>query len=470
MASWIGRLDYNYNDKYILGATVRRDGSYKFAPAKRWGNFPAASAAWIVSKEGFFDPIKSVVSSAKLRASFGVTGTDNTAAWQWQYTYAGGSQSTLGSTTFSTLTPSVIPNPNITWETNTNYNIGFDFGFLNNKLTFSPEIWYNKTSNILGTRTATTPLVVGANLPAVNYGIASAQGIEFTANYNTKIGEFNLSAGGNLAWSSNKVLQEDVALGTRAMDNPVDKPMDIVRVWGINVDRTGNGVVRTEAEAERIMAENAVGATRYTETGGQVQPGMVFATDVRGSNGTIFANSPDGNVNQNTNDDKIILKHRYNSPRMVFGINANLKWRGFEFNMIAAGTGAFWRAWDRGTTSNFSEFTDFWPNAWTASNINAGPSPLYALGGSWPGGGTDKPSVLNTFNMSFMRMKNMSLGYRIPSPLLQKLGIQGLKVYANIENPFMIYKLCPQVMDPESTEGLAYPILKNYSIGVNITL
>ena len=470
MASWIGRLDYSFDDKYILGATVRRDGSYKFAPAKRWGNFPAASAAWIISKEGFFEPIKSVLSSAKLRASYGMTGTDNTAAWQWQYTYAGGSQATNGTYTYSTLAPSVVPNPNITWETNTNYNLGFDFGFLNNKLTFSPEIWYNKTSNILGTRTATTPLVVGANLPAVNYGIASAQGIEFTGNYVSKIGEVAFSVGGNIAFSSNKVLKEDEAAGTRKMDIRVDHPMDVIRVWGINVDRTGNGVIRTLAEAERIAAENAVGASKYTTTGGQIQPGQVYAQDVRGSNGGLFANTPDGNVNQNTNDDKIVLTHKYGSPRTVFGLNANVKWRGIELNMIAAGVGAYWRAWDRGVTSLFAQFSDFWPNEWTASNINAGPSPLYAIGAGWPGGGTDKPSTLNTYNMSFMRMKHISLGYTIPNVFLQKLGIKGLKVIANVENPFMFYKMCPQVMDPESNEGNSYPILRNYSLGVNITL
>ena len=138
--------------------------------------------------------------------------------------------------------------------------------------------------------------------------------------------------------------------------------------------------------------------------------------------------------------------------------------------MIAAGVGASWRAWDRGVTASFQEFSDFWPNEWTASNINAAPSPLYASGGSWPGGGTDKPSTLNTYNMSFMRMKHISLGYAIPNVLLQRLGIKGLKVIANVENPFMIYKMCPQVMDPESTEGNNYPILRNYSLGVNITL
>lgn len=116
MASWIGRVDYDYGGKYLLGFTVRRDGSYKFSPDKRWGTFPAVSASWVASKEPFFDPLKSVFSFFKLRASWGKTGTDNTNPFQWQNSFASGTQYTEGTEIAPTLKTSVVPNPYITWE------------------------------------------------------------------------------------------------------------------------------------------------------------------------------------------------------------------------------------------------------------------------------------------------------------------------------------------------------------------
>ena len=474
MASWIGRLDYDYAGKYILGATIRRDGSYKFAPDHRWGNFPAVSAAWIASKESFFEPIKSVFSSFKIRGSWGITGTDTTNPWQWLDTFAGGSQSAIGSDIFATLSTNVVPNPFITWEKNHNYNLGADFGMLDNHLTFSLEGWYTRTTDILSNRLVSTPTIIGASLPDVNYGIMSAQGSEFTINYSNKIDQVNFSVGGNIAFNVNKVLVKDQAAGLRPYESEIDKPTYRLRLWNILTNETGNGVVRTQIEAERIMAENAVGATRYLTAGTQIQPGMVFAQDQFGPSNGIFRDSPDGNVNQNGQDDKVWIPNKYGSPRMPFGLNANISYKGFDLNMIAAGVGFWHGTWDRGIIG-VGSFANLWNNEWTLSNINSGPSPLYAgLYGpnnfNFPGGGTDKPSTLNLYNKTFLRMKNISLAYNIPAQLSRKIGIQGVKLYVNMENPFMIFKMCPKQYDPESSEGNNYPILRNYSLGVNITL
>jgi len=470
MGSWIGRLDYSFSNKYILGATIRRDGSYKFAPDQRWGNFPAVSAAWIVSKESFFDPLISVFSSLKIRGSWGVTGTDRTNPWQWRETFVGGTQGSLGNNIFPTIGTSVVPNPLITWEKNSNYNLGLDFGMMNNALTFRFEGWYKKTTDILSNRLLSTPSVVGAALPDVNYGVMSARGLEFTTDYQSKIGKLNFSVGGNISYNENKILVKDQPAGQREYDNEVGFPSYRIRAWNILVNKTGKGVIRTVAEAERLMAENAVGATYYRTAGTQIQPGMVYAQDKRGSNNTLAANTPDGNVNQDGPDDRQWIPGKYGSPRINFGLNITAEYNGLELNAIAAGTGAHWRGWDRGLTSQFQLFTDFWPNEWTSSNINGDPSPLYSGAGSWPGGGTDKVSTLNIYNMGFLRVKNISLAYNIPTKLTKKVGIERFKVYMNMENPFMIYKLAPRPMDPESAETVIYPILRSYSLGFNVTL
>src|SRR5690606_6498637 len=284
-------------------------------------------------KEPFFSPLRSVLSLFKIRGSWGITGTDRTNPWQWQDAFAGGSQSAIGTDIFATLNTSVVPNPLITWEKNSNYNLGFDFGMLNNDLTFTMEGWYKKTTDILSNRLLSTPSVVGANLPDVNYGEMSARGLEFNADYQTTIGEVTFSIGGNVSYNENKVLVKDQPADQRAYDNEIGEPSYRVRVWNILVNETGNGVVRTVAEAERIMAENAVGATWYRTASTQIQPGLVYAQDIRGANNTLFANSPDGNVNQNGNDDKIWADGKYGTPRINFGFNAYAEWRGFAINI-----------------------------------------------------------------------------------------------------------------------------------------
>ncbi len=473
MASWIGRVDYDFSGKYLLGFTIRRDGSYKFSPDKRWGTFPAVSASWVASKESFFEPLKSVLSFFKLRASWGITGTDNTNPFQWQDSFAGGTNYTEGAEILPTLKTSVVPNPFITWEKNNNLNVGVDFGMLNNVLTFSAEGWYKRTTDILGARVASTPGVVGASLPDVNYGIASAQGVEFTANYQQKIGEISLSLTGNIAHSVNKVILRDVAAGTRDYDNPNGHPMNRLRVRELLINGTGAGVVRTQIESSTLAAENAVGATPYT-TGSekvQLEPGMLYLRDFRGSNGTLFANSPDGNSNHNGTDDMIFIPDKYTSPRLVYGLNANIAWRNIELSMLAAGTGGYWASQVRGLTSLFERVSDFWPDEWTPASINTGhPSPIYSIHANWAGGRIDYPNTYTTYNMSFLRMKNMSLSYKVPAKILSKAGLQGLKFYMNVENAFMIFKKCPDYMDPESIDAAGYPILRVYSVGVNFTL
>lgn len=473
MASWIGRVDYDFSGKYLLGFTIRRDGSYKFSPDKRWGTFPAVSASWVASKEPFFDPLKSVLSFFKVRASWGMTGTDNTNPFQWQNSFASGTQYTEGTEILPSLKTSVVPNPFITWEKNSNYNVGADFGILNNILTFSAEGWYKRTTDILGTRVASTPYVVGASLPDVNYGIASAQGVEFSASYQQKIGEVSLSLSGNIAHSVNKVVLQDVAAGTRDYDNPNGQPMNRLRVRELLINETGGGVVRTQIESSTLAAENAVGATPYT-TGSekvQLEPGMLYLRDFRGSNGTLFANSPDGNSNHNGTDDMIFIPGKFTSPRLVYGLNANINWRNIELNMLAAGTGGYWAPQVRGLTSLFERVSDFWPDEWTPSNINSGhPSPIYSIHANWAGGRLDYPNTYTTYNMSFLRMKNMSLSYTIPAKITTKVGIQGLKFYVNVENAFIIFKKCPSYMDPESIDAAGYPILRVYSLGVNLSL
>jgi len=191
-ASYFGRLDYNYDRKYVVGFTFRADGTYIFPPDSRWGYFPAGSVAWNMSEEPFFESLKPYISALKVRASYGLTGSSATSAWQWQQSYAYSSSIgyILDGAASSGVGLGTVVNPDITWERNKNIDFGTDITLFKGLGTLTVDYWHKKTTDILAARTSSTPNTVGASLPAVNYGEAAASGFEVTIGHNNSIGEF----------------------------------------------------------------------------------------------------------------------------------------------------------------------------------------------------------------------------------------------------------------------------------------
>ena len=191
----------------MLGVTFREDGSYVFPSNKRWGFFPSVSAGWNIAKESFFSNYARYLDFLKLRISYGITGTDNTAPWQWQQTYNFNASSGqyIGSSVPPSTTLGSTINPDITWERNHNYNLGLDFSTPNRMISGTVDYWYKKTTNILGARNASVPSTVGATLPAVNYGIASANGLELSLSHENHIGELFYRVSANWAVSSEQI-------------------------------------------------------------------------------------------------------------------------------------------------------------------------------------------------------------------------------------------------------------------------
>ncbi len=453
-ASYFGRLDYNYDQKYLLGFTFRRDGDLRFAEDKRWGNFPAVSAGWNIANEDFFKGLKSYAESLKLRASYGITGSNgNIAYWLWQQTYNfnTSSGSLLGSSIPSSITLGTYPNPDVTWEKNYNINLGLDYSFPNRLVNLTVDWWQKKTVDILDTKIASTPITVGAVLPAVNYGKAVAHGIEITLGHENSIGEFHYQVGANWAFSTNKYLQKDQAATVRDFYNQIGKPID-----GWITGYKATGIIRTQADADKIIAEKG---SAFTIFGYKPAPGMIMYEDIRGPLGK---DTPDGKID---GDDATLLSTN-GSPRISYGFNANVSWKGFGLSTIFSGFAKYDVMLADGyngarSAAIYQTNLTVWNDSWTPTNTNAAyPSPYYSTLGLFPA------STFWMRNGAFLRLKNVTLSYTVPKKYLQKFLLKGVNAYVSCENLFLWDHV--GVYDPELGTQLAYPLMKSVSLGLNV--
>ncbi len=460
--SYYGRVNYNYDQRYLLGITARADGTYIFSPQRRFGYFPAVSVGWNISRESFFEPIKKITDELKVRASYGLTGSINTNPWQWQqsYNYAASSGIILGSGLVSGMGLGSTINPNITWEKNLNFDLGLDASFLDKMFTLTADYWHKKTYDILASRVASIPNTVGAGLPDVNYGKAAAGGFELTLQHNGKIGNLNYSIGGNWAISSNKFLLVDQAAAVRDYQNVIGHPINGI-IWGYVCD----GIIKDQAQVDQIMSEHG---QDFTILGMKPRPGMLLYKDLRGSLGT---DTPDGRV-----DGYDVARITTNNvPRITYGFNLNAEWKGLELELYFAGvakydiyTGGDW------TARNFQAKAVYpmWKNYWTPENTNASmPSPAAHNWGGY-GQNIEVPSTFWIKSGNFLRLKNATLSYSLPKEIIAKMDpISNFKIYMTGDNLLLFSKLCRKWgMDPElSGNVFNYPIMRSVAIGASIT-
>ena len=457
-ASYFGRIDYNYASKYMIGFTLRADGSYIFPENKRWGYFPAVSAAWNIAKEKFFTDYTRYLDVLKLRLSYGITGTDNTGPWQWQQTYNFNSSSGiyLGSSLPPSTTLGSTVNPNITWEKNHNYNLGLDLGMPKKILTATVDLWYKKTTDILGARLASVPGTVGASLPAVNYGIASAKGIELSFSHEQRINDFFYRVAANWAYSANKYVKVDQAASVRGYQNLIGQPINGV-IWGY----VSQGIIRTQQDVDNILQANG---PNFTIFGSKPQPGMLMYKDIRGPLGT---DGPDGKIDGN--DQQIISKNGI--PRVNYGFNFTFGWKGLNLTAIFSGLGRY----DIMPTDVYyrrplpgNDNLTIWKNAWTAQTAATAtmPSPIM---NDWQG--TSNAEVSSTFwlkNGAFLKLKSLIADYSLPAGLLAKSKIKAVKFYLSGENLFEWNHT--KDWDPElGGDFRTYPVLKGVTFGLNVT-
>lgn len=442
--SYVGRLGYTNANKYILEAAVRYDGSVNFAPGNRWGLFPSLSGAWRISEESFFKENISFINSMKLRAAVGLLGNDAVGGWQWMQRYKFANGAYLGALTDG-LYADVIPNRGITWEKSRSYDYGLDFQALNNRLSVGLGGFYRHTYDILGNRLASLPTTFGATMPAENYAKINTKGFELELSYRDKIGEdFNYRVGGNLGYAKNKLIEKDEAENIRAYRSEI----------GYNTDRqmgyVATGILRTQADLDALPSD-------YTIFGMKPELGMLNYRDLRGAN----SDTPDGKIDGNDQD--WVIDHA-RSP-INYGFNLGGTWKSLSIDLYFQGVSGAERFYDQRTEWGGMEAAAYAyvKDYWTPDNNEA----------TFPRAGWNNGAdVLSTFwvqNTSFLRLKNVNVSYAFPKRMLSKLGgDMDLKIFFMGTNLLLLQDKI-KAYDPENSSIMAYPMMKSYSFGVNLS-
>lgn len=459
-ASYIGRINYNYLQRYLFEINARRDGSENFAPDKRWGTFMSGSLGWVISEEKFFGNIKKIINSLKLRASYGTLGNDNTGGISYPYysrydLYTAGTDTrnyfpfnmgdyTFGTTLTQGILPGAVANTSATWEKSTKTNIGIDASVCN-KLNLTIDIFKEYRSAILLQRYDEIPASFGGTLPMENIGKVMNKGIDLSLNYHQKIGQINYSLGGNFTFARNEIIYMAEASGTSKYMNKTGRP--IGGYYGYKTD----GIFKTQTEIDTYAKQEVAGSNYVTK------PGDIKYVDV------------DGNGVVNSND--MTYLGNGNIPEIIYGINGTLKWKNLDLSFLFQGAGRVQVYLKGGVIQpyyNGGNLPQFWVNeSWSEENINAR---YPRLSNSTHNNPTESIGGVQTYlyDASYLRLKNIEIGYSILPNLMQSIGIENLRLYANAQN-ILTFSKVPQI-DPENTQqsGWTYPQMKAFNIGLTL--
>ena len=469
-AGFFGRINYDYNGKYLVEGNLRYDGSSRFRRGNRWILTPSFSLGWNVARENFWEKLADVVEVFKLRVSYGELANQNTTSWYPTYqtlgvTTNGGKWLQNGALTSVASVPGLI-STSLSWEKIKNTNIGFDFGALNNRLTGSFDYFWRKTKNMVGPGVE-LPAILGATVPSTNNTDLTTFGWELSIGWRDKVGE--LGYGVKLNISDNQTRIDKYPNPT----NSLSKYM-AGELTGDIYGYTTIGIAKTQEEMDAHIASLPKGG--QTAIGSKWEAGDIMYADING----------DGKIDNgsNTLDDMGDLKKiGNNTPRFRTGITLDAQWKGFDFSMFWQGvlkrdfdpgenSMVFWGTTGSGQwwSTSFKDHMDYFRAEDTASplgaNVNAYyPRPLF-------NNKNHKTQTAYLQNAAYMRLKNLQLGYTLPKSLINKIGLQNVRVYVSGENLLTITGLSDTI-DPETAGigkqgGTVYPLSRVYSFGLSV--
>jgi len=438
LRSYIGRINYTAYDKYLFEANCRYDGSSKFLPGSQYGFFPSAALGWRFTQEDFLKPFtQGWLSSGKFRVSYGSLGNNSGVGRYEQQPTLGASAYELGGTIVNGFVSQKMTNQNLTWETTTVLNVGMDLGFLKNRLVTEID-YYDRLTTGMNQPSSMSNLLTGAyNAPRINIGNLRNRGIEINVTWKDRVGDFNYSF--NVNGSYNKTNLEKwsgyLGRGTTFINMPYHF------IYGYK----DIGIAKTWADVYKATPQGA-------------QPGDLLLVDVNG----------DGKIDGN--DQVAYPNAQSDRPTTNFGMNANFSFKGFDLSFLLQGSAGRKQYWTTNYNTTNIPLTRYasswaqWNNTWSVSNPD----------GIWPRLAGSGNNVTNTSfwlqDMSYLRFKNIQVGYNLPKKILRRLGVDNVRFYATAENLFTITKY--QGLDPESQGDInaMYPVNKSYSIGINIGL
>lgn len=447
--SFIGRLNYTYADKYLLTATVRRDGSSRFSKENRWGTFPSFSLAWRASNESFF-PKNDYVNDVKLRVGYGMTGNQGGIDNYAYFTKLRTGQYVFNNNLVSTLYPHVIPNPNVKWETVEQFNGGIDLALLKNRLNLTFDAYIKNTSDML------VPMAVSVssgysdiNVPSINAGKVENKGVELTvSSVNVNKKDFQWNTDVNVSFNRNKIVKmnDGVPLFT-GFEAFLTKLQILSEGHPVNsfYGYVMNGLFQNQAEVDNYATQVENGTA----------PGDVKFRDLNN----------DGVINA---EDRTYIGNPF--PEWTFSMNNNFNYKNIDLQIFLQGVAGndiynANRIWQEGMSvpqNQIAKVKDRWTGEGTSNSI---PRAIYGD----PNQNT-RHSTRFVEDGSYLRIKNVTLGYTLPKEVTQKFHTDMLRIYLSCQNLYTFTKYSG--MDPEvgtgGVDGGTYPVTRTVSFGLNV--
>lgn len=451
-----GRATYDFDKRYLAEINLGYNGSEQFAPANRYGFFPAASVGWVVSNEKFFQPVSHIFSNLKFRASYGKVGNDKIGTSRFLYldniTVSGGPLGSLGRG--QGIDQGLLGNRTLSWEVATKQNYGVEVGLFN-ELNVSFDYFFEKRTDILISR-GTVPALQGVplgSIPKVNLGVVDNRGYEIEVSYNKKLSK-NLSflIKGNLGYNHNTVKFYDEPISDDSYAYRYRTTgFSIAQSWGYKIDYSnGNGYFNSQQELDAFLSKTTYGF-------GAPRVGDFIYQDLNG----------DGVVN-----DKDLAPIKYSGiPGRIYGFLLNINYKGFEFSSFFQGVGRYSSNYaNQGVYENIKlgTYFSYHENAWTPERYAAGEKITYPALSTVT---TTNHRANDYFIMdrSFVRLRNIEFAYNFSPVLLKSLSVQGVRAYISAYNFFTWDNLKLDHLDPENNASLGYPVTKSLNCGINIT-
>lgn len=434
LASFIGRINYDYDNKYILSLSMRSDASSRFAKGSRWSTFPSVAAAWRISQESFMKGIRSWLDDLKIRASWGQTGSATGLGLYPSYTLISTGGLILNNTYQQIASLKTIGNQELTWEHSDMLNLGLDVKVLNSRLNFTGEYYIKNTKDIL--LEMPVPLEYGFGKPNMNVGEVRNKGWELSLSWNDRINDFGYSISGNLSDNRNEVIDLGGTGPWKGSNTYTDVGLPFNSIYGYE----SMGLFQSDEEVANAPFQNsntAAGDIRYKNQNG------------------------DNKIDAN---DRVVIGDP--NPHFLYGVNLGFDYKNFDLNMFFQGIGQK----DRVIMDNFvrpfydSSIFEHHLDYWTPENTGAKyPRILNKDDGTH----NYQQSDYWMINAGYFRMKNLQIGYTIPREILRPAGFDRVRVYFSANNLFTVSDFVPG-MDPESEKSVSYPFARTYSFGLNV--